>query len=63
MSTLRNPEFLQSYGVGIAEGALKGLTARAVIVLDQNDKVIFSQLVNEITNEPDYNSALETLKA
>lgn len=63
LSTLRNPEFLQSYGVGIAEGALKGLTARAVIVLDQNDKVIFSQLVNEITNEPDYNSALETLKA
>lgn len=63
LSTLRNPEFLQAYGVGIAEGALKGLTARAVIVLDQNDKVVFSQLVNEITNEPDYNSALETLKA
>ncbi|HKS35397.1 thiol peroxidase (atypical 2-Cys peroxiredoxin) [Enterobacter sp. BIGb0383] len=63
LSTLRNPEFLQSYGVGIAEGALKGLTARAVIVLDQNDNVVFSQLVDEITNEPDYNAALETLKA
>ena len=63
LSTLRNPEFLQSYGVGIAEGALKGLTARAGIFLDQNDNVVFSQLVDEITNEPDYNAALETLKA
>lgn len=63
LSTLRNPEFLQNFGVGIAEGALKGLTARAVVVLDENDGVIFSELVDEITNEPDYNSALEKLKA
>jgi len=62
LSTLRNPEFLKDYGVGIAEGALKGLAARAVVVIDENDKVIFSQLVNEITNEPDYASALEVLK-
>ncbi|POP44357.1 thiol peroxidase [Superficieibacter electus] len=63
LSTLRNPEFLQDYGVGIAEGALKGLSARAVIVIDENDNVVFSQLVNEITTEPDYAAALETLKA
>ncbi len=63
LSTLRNPEFLADYGVGIAEGALKGLAARAVVVIDENDNVIFSQLVNEITNEPDYASALELLKA
>ncbi|WP_312946950.1 thiol peroxidase [Superficieibacter sp.] len=63
LSTLRNPEFLETYGVGIAEGALKGLSARAVIVIDENDKVVFSQLVNEITNEPDYTAALESLKA
>ncbi|MBV8042398.1 thiol peroxidase [Pluralibacter sp.] len=63
LSTLRAPEFLQQYGVGIAEGALKGLAARAVVVLDQNDNVVFSQLVNEITTEPDYTSALDVLKA
>ncbi len=63
LSTLRAPAFLQQYGVGIADGALKGLSARAVIVLDENDNVVLSELVNEITNEPDYESALEALKA
>ncbi|MCS2148210.1 thiol peroxidase [Scandinavium manionii] len=63
LSTLRAPEFLQQYGVGIADGALKGLSARAVIVLDENDNVVLSELVNEITNEPDYDAALEALKA
>jgi len=63
LSTLRNPEFLQNYGVGIEEGALKGLAARAVVVIDKHDNVVFSQLVNEITTEPDYAAALATLKA
>ena len=63
LSTLRNADFLEHYGVGIAEGALKGLAARAVVVIDENDTVVFSQLVNEITNEPDYDAALEALKA
>ncbi|MRS13318.1 thiol peroxidase [Enterobacteriaceae bacterium RIT691] len=63
LSTLRAPEFQQQYGVGIAEGALKGLTARAVVVVDENDNVVFSELVNEITNEPDYTAALNALKA
>ncbi|UYU30246.1 thiol peroxidase [Siccibacter colletis] len=62
LSTLRNPEFAQSYGVSIDEGALKGLTARAVVVLNENDEVVFSQLVNEITQEPDYTAALNALK-
>ncbi|WP_455424527.1 thiol peroxidase [Dryocola sp. LX212] len=63
LSTLRNPEFQQDYGVAISEGALKGLTARAVVVINENDEVVFSELVNEITNEPDYAAALEALKA
>ncbi|MGV7093172.1 thiol peroxidase [Siccibacter turicensis] len=63
LSTLRNPEFQQQYGVAIAEGALKGLTARALVVLDENDEVVFSQLVNEITQEPDYSAALNALNA
>ncbi|HEM6799870.1 TPA: thiol peroxidase [Citrobacter koseri] len=63
LSTLRNPDFLKDYGVEITEGPLKGLAARAVVVIDENDNVIFSQLVNEITNEPDYAAALDVLKA
>ena len=63
LSTLRNPEFQQTYGVNLEDSALKGLTARAVIVLNEQDEVIFSELVNEITNEPDYAAALEALKA
>lgn len=61
LSTLRNADFLENYGVGIAEGALKGLAARAVVVIDENDTVVFSELVNEITNEPNYEAALEAL--
>jgi len=62
LSTLRGSEFKYEYGVEIADGALEGLTARAVIVLDENDKVIYSQLVDEITTEPDYDAALAALK-
>ncbi|EKQ0505755.1 thiol peroxidase [Salmonella enterica subsp. enterica serovar Montevideo] len=63
LSTLRNNEFLKNYGVEIVDGPLKGLAARAFIVLDENDNVIFSQLVDEITHEPDYDAALNVLKA
>lgn len=63
LSTFRNGEFLKNYGVELIEGPLKGLAARAVVVIDENDNVIFSQLVNEITTEPDYDAALAVLKA
>ncbi|NIF21990.1 thiol peroxidase [Candidatus Pantoea multigeneris] len=62
LSTLRGAEFKQDYGVAISEGALKGLTARAVVVLDEQDKVIHRELVNEITDEPNYAAALAALK-
>ncbi|WP_075181860.1 thiol peroxidase [Pantoea sp. 1.19] len=61
LSCFRNPEFKQQYGVQLDAGALKGLTARAVVVLDEQDRVIYSQLVNEITTEPDYDAALAVL--
>ncbi|NLY12107.1 MAG: thiol peroxidase [Gammaproteobacteria bacterium] len=61
LSTMRDPDFFQVYGVDIAEGPLAGLAARAVIVLDENDKVLYSELVAEIANEPDYDSALAVL--
>ncbi|CAI07769.1 thiol peroxidase [Aromatoleum aromaticum] len=62
LSTLRGREFLNDYGVEIASGPLKGLAARAVVVLDENDRVLHSQLVGEIKDEPDYAGALAALK-
>ncbi len=61
LSTLRGREFSEAYGVAITSGPLAGLTARAVVVLDENDKVIHSELVSEIKNEPDYAAALAAL--
>ena len=62
LSTFRNPEFLQSYGVAVETGPLKGLAARAVVVLDGNNKVLHSELVSEIKQEPNYEAALAALK-
>ncbi|CDH04680.1 thiol peroxidase [Xenorhabdus bovienii str. oregonense] len=62
LSTLRGSKFHEDYGVAISQGPLVGLTARAVVVLDENNQVIYSQLVDEITNEPDYDNPLSILK-
>jgi thiol peroxidase len=48
--------------VAIADGPLAGLAARAVVVLDENDKVLHSELVGEIADEPNYDAALAVLK-
>jgi len=61
LSTLRGREFLDNYGVAIAEGPLRGLAARAVVVLDEHDKVLHAELVSEIADEPDYAAALKAL--
>jgi thioredoxin-dependent peroxiredoxin len=61
-STFRGHEFANAYGVDVTSGPLKGLTARAVVVIDENDKVLYSELVSEIKNEPNYDSALAALK-
>ena len=61
LSTLRGREFLDNYGVAIANGPIAGLAARAVVVLDENDRVLHSELVSEIKNEPDYAAALAAL--
>jgi thiol peroxidase len=58
---MRGRDFLEAYGVAIANGPLAGVSARAVVVLDENDKVIHSELVAEIKNEPDYAAALAAL--
>jgi thiol peroxidase len=62
LSTFRGRDFHGKYGVDITDGALRGLTARAVVVLDPDNKVVYSQLVPEIKQEPDYDAALAALK-
>ena len=62
LSTFRSPEFGMDYGTLIVEHALMGLQARAVIVLDADNRVKHSQLVPEMTHEPDYAAALATLE-
>jgi thioredoxin-dependent peroxiredoxin len=62
LSTFRYRDFHTKYGVDVADGPLKGLTARAVVVLDENNKVLHSELVSEIANEPNYDAALAALR-
>jgi len=61
LSLMRDKGFARDYGVLIEDGPLAGLTARAVVVLDENNKVEHRQLVEEIAEEPDYERALEAL--
>jgi thiol peroxidase len=63
LSVMRGREFLRNYGVEIVSGPLAGVAARAVVVLDENDKVIHAELVPEIKNEPNYDAALKALLA
>jgi len=63
LSTLRGgAEFKRAYGVDITSGPLAGVTARAVVVLDEANKVLHAELVPEIKQEPNYAAALAVLK-
>jgi len=57
LSTFRG-SFLQDYGVEMIDGAMKGLAARAIVVLDENNKVVHTELVADIVQEPDYDAAV-----
>ncbi|WP_066567147.1 thiol peroxidase [Snodgrassella sp. CFCC 13594] len=61
LSTFRSPSFKTDYGVDISTGPLAGLCARAVVVLDANNQVLYAERVAEIANEPDYATALSVL--
>lgn len=61
LSLMRGKQFASDYGVLIEDGPLAGITARAVVVLDESDKVIHAELVSEIGDEPDYEAALKAL--
>ncbi len=60
LSTFRST-FAEDYGVKLLDTFLAGLTARAIVIIDEHDTVIYSQLVSELANEPDYELALEEL--
>lgn len=62
LSEMRSQNFGKAYGVVLADGVLAGLFSRAVVVLDRNNKVVYTQQVPEIGQEPDYNSALQAAK-
>lgn len=61
LSLMRGRAFLKDYGVALADGPLAGLAARAVVVLDADNKVLYTERVAEIGNEPDYEAALKAL--
>ena len=61
LSTFRNPEFGNDYGLTVADGPIRGLNSRAVVIIDENGKVIHTEQVPEIAQEPDYDDALTRL--
>ncbi len=62
LSEMRHRDFGEKYGVVIMDGPLAGLLARAVVVLDESGKIIYSELVSEVATEPNYEKALKALK-
>lgn len=62
LSMMRSRNFAKDYGLLLQDGPMAGITARSVIVLDENDKVIYEELVPEIAQEPDYEKAIAALK-
>ena len=63
LSTFRHPDFQETWGVALCNSPMAGLCARAVVVLDTDNRVLHSELVSEIKNEPDYDAALAALNA
>jgi thiol peroxidase len=62
LSMMRNKDFGKAYGILITDGPLAGLLARSVLVLDEQDHVLYAELVPEITQEPEYHHALKILQ-
>ena len=61
LSTFRNPEFGNDYGLTVADGPLRGLNSRSIVIIDENGKVLHTEQVAEIAQEPDYDAALTKL--
>ena len=61
LSNFRDTEFGDKYGLRMVDGPLKGLLARAVVVVNPDGKIIYEELVPEIAQEPDYDSAINSI--
>lgn len=61
LSMMRSKNFAKDYGILIQDGPLAGITGRGVVVIDENNKVVHSQLVSEIGDEPDYDAAIDAI--
>jgi thiol peroxidase len=61
LSAIRHAGFGRNYGVEIMEGPLAGMYARAVVVLDENNTVVYNEHIEDITTEPDYEKAMRAL--
>ncbi|PWQ98622.1 thiol peroxidase [Leucothrix pacifica] len=61
LSMMKNRQFAEDYGVSIVDGPLASLAARAVVILNEKNEIIYTELVPEIAQEPDYNSAIAAL--
>jgi thiol peroxidase len=61
LSAIRHAGFGENYGVQIIDGPLAGMFSRAVVVLDENNTVVYSELIEDITTEPDYRAAFRAL--
>lgn len=61
LSTFRSPDFGNNYGVTMTTGPLAGLLARAIIIVDPSGKIVYTELVPEIAQDPDYEAALKIL--
>lgn len=62
LSLFRSESFIENYGLRIAEGPMRGLMARSVILIDETGKIQYTELVKNISDEPDYDSVLKLLK-
>jgi thioredoxin-dependent peroxiredoxin len=62
LSMMRSRDFAKDYGMLITDGPMEGIAGRAVVVLDENNRVLHTQLVPEIAQEPDYDAALSALE-
>ncbi|NIQ13874.1 MAG: redoxin family protein, partial [Candidatus Dadabacteria bacterium] len=61
LAMMRSRNFAKDYGVLIEDGPLAGITTRAIVVIDENDKVVHTELVPEIADEPNYDAAVAEL--
>ena len=62
VSMMRSRNFAKDYGVLLIDGPLSGITTRAIVTISKNNKILHSELVSEIADEPNYKAALDSIK-